>query len=34
LHPYKTQVIKELGKALDDPKKTVRKEAVEARTIW
>ncbi|KAJ3521011.1 hypothetical protein NMY22_g12497 [Coprinellus aureogranulatus] len=34
LHPYKAQVIKELGKALDDPKKAVRKEAVEARTNW
>ncbi|KAJ2934020.1 hypothetical protein H1R20_g3061, partial [Candolleomyces eurysporus] len=31
LHPYKAQVIKDLGKTLDDPKRAVRKEAVEAR---
>ncbi|CDO69761.1 hypothetical protein BN946_scf184766.g6 [Trametes cinnabarina] len=34
LHPQKATVIRELGKALDDPKKAVRKEAVEARTKW
>ncbi|OSD04782.1 ARM repeat-containing protein [Trametes coccinea BRFM310] len=34
LHPQKATVIRELGKALDDPKKAVRKEAVEARTNW
>ncbi|KAF5335990.1 hypothetical protein D9611_006343 [Ephemerocybe angulata] len=34
LHPYKAQVVRELGKALDDPKRAVRKEAVEARTNW
>ncbi|RXW13567.1 hypothetical protein EST38_g12284 [Candolleomyces aberdarensis] len=34
LHPYKAQVIKDLGKTLDDPKKAVRKEAVEARCVF
>lgn len=31
LHPYKASVLKELAKALDDPKRAVRKEAVNAR---
>ncbi|KAG2110359.1 ARM repeat-containing protein [Suillus discolor] len=31
LHPYKTRVLKELAKVLDDPKRAVRKEAVVAR---
>ncbi|KAK0501497.1 ARM repeat-containing protein [Armillaria luteobubalina] len=31
LHPYKSQVVKELAKVLDDPKRAVRKEAVDAR---
>ncbi|KAG0699928.1 RNAPII transcription regulator C-terminal-domain-containing protein, partial [Suillus ampliporus] len=31
LHPYKTRVLKELAKTLDDPKRAVRKEAVIAR---
>ena len=31
LHPYKAQVIRDLGKCLDDPKRDVRKEAVDAR---
>ncbi|KAG0700747.1 hypothetical protein DFH29DRAFT_608857 [Suillus ampliporus] len=31
LHPYKTRVLKELAKTLDDPKRAVRKEAVVAR---
>ncbi|KAI0642252.1 ARM repeat-containing protein [Trametes meyenii] len=31
LHPQKATVIRELGKVLDDPKRAVRKEAVEAR---
>ncbi|KAI0738521.1 ARM repeat-containing protein [Daedaleopsis nitida] len=31
LHPQKTTVIRELAKALDDPKRAVRSEAVEAR---
>lgn len=31
LHPQKTTVIRELAKALDDPKRVVRSEAVEAR---
>ncbi|KAI8996433.1 ARM repeat-containing protein [Trametes punicea] len=34
LHPQKATVIRELAKALDDPKRAVRKEAVEARTNW
>lgn len=34
LHPSKPTVIKELAKAVDDPKRTVRKEAVDARTAW
>lgn len=34
LHPYKTRVLKELAKVLDDPKRAVRKEAVIARTNW
>ncbi|KAG1780953.1 Dos2-interacting transcription regulator of RNA-Pol-II-domain-containing protein [Suillus placidus] len=34
LHPYKTRVLKELAKILDDPKRAVRKEAVIARTNW
>ena len=31
LHPYKHRVLKGLAKALDDPKRAVRKEAVDAR---
>jgi len=34
LHPQKPTVIRELAKVLDDPKRVVRKEAVEARTNW
>jgi DNA repair/transcription protein MET18/MMS19 len=34
LHPSKPTVIKELAKAVDDPKRAVRKEAVDARTAW
>jgi len=34
LHPCKSLVLRELNKALDDPKRSVRKEAVQARTIW
>jgi len=34
LHPQKATVIRELAKVLDDPKRAVRKEAVEARTNW
>jgi DNA repair/transcription protein MET18/MMS19 len=34
LHPYKPTVIRELAKVLDDPKRSVRKEAVDARTSW
>ena len=31
LHPHKASVIRELGKSLDDPRRPVRKEAVDAR---
>jgi DNA repair/transcription protein MET18/MMS19 len=31
LHPEKATVLRELSKALDDPKRAVRKEAVDAR---
>ena len=31
LHPYKPRVIRDLGNCLDDPKRDVRKEAVDAR---
>lgn len=31
LHPQKPTVLRELAKALDDPKRAVRKHAVEAR---
>ncbi|THH18072.1 hypothetical protein EW146_g2870 [Bondarzewia mesenterica] len=34
LHPQKQVVLRELGKALDDPKRVVRKEAVDARASW
>jgi len=34
LHPYKSTVLRELAKVLDDPKRSVRKEAVDARTNW
>ena len=33
LHPQKATVLRELAKALDDPKRAVRKEAVEARSV-
>ncbi|KZP01584.1 ARM repeat-containing protein [Calocera viscosa TUFC12733] len=34
LHPLKPTVISQLGKAVDDRKRSVRKEAVEARAKW
>ncbi|KAF9953728.1 hypothetical protein BGZ65_004497, partial [Modicella reniformis] len=34
LRPYKTRVLKELEKALDDRKRLVRREAVECRSQW
>ncbi|RDB23653.1 MMS19 nucleotide excision repair [Hypsizygus marmoreus] len=34
LHPCKSIVLRELAKVLDDPKRLVRKEAVDTRTIW
>lgn len=33
LHPHKVNVIRELQKALDDPKRAVRRAAVEARYV-
>ncbi|KAF8074920.1 Dos2-interacting transcription regulator of RNA-Pol-II-domain-containing protein [Lyophyllum atratum] len=34
LHPSKAIVLRELAKVLDDPKRSVRKEAVDTRTVW
>ncbi|TFK74969.1 ARM repeat-containing protein [Pluteus cervinus] len=34
LHPQKSHVVRELGKVLDDPKRVVRKEAVDARFTY
>ncbi|RUP43855.1 hypothetical protein BC936DRAFT_136627 [Jimgerdemannia flammicorona] len=34
LHPYKTQVLLELGQALDDNKRLVRRHAVDCRARW
>ncbi|KAH9479537.1 MMS19 nucleotide excision repair protein-like protein [Psilocybe cubensis] len=34
LHPHKATVLRELAKVLDDPKRAVRKQAVDARTNW
>ena len=34
LHPQKAMVLRELTKALDDPKRAVRKEAVDARFVY
>ncbi|KAL0067234.1 hypothetical protein AAF712_005804 [Marasmius tenuissimus] len=34
LHPHKATVLRELSNALDDPKRLVRREAVETRTTW
>lgn len=31
LHPYKSTVVRQLGFVLDDPKRAVRKEAVDTR---
>lgn len=33
VHPYKVNVVRELQKALDDPKRAVRRAAVEARYV-
>ena len=33
LHPQKATVLRELAKVLDDPKRLVRKEAVDARSV-
>ena len=33
LHAQKPTVLRELAKALDDPKRAVRKEAVDARSV-
>ncbi|GAA6016857.1 hypothetical protein JCM11491_001829 [Sporobolomyces phaffii] len=34
LHPHKATVLKQLGVAVDDPKKDVRRAAVECRSAW
>ncbi|KAJ7210442.1 ARM repeat-containing protein [Mycena pura] len=34
LHPCKADVLRELSEALDDPKRSVRREAVDAREVW
>lgn len=34
LHPYKVTVIRDLAKVVDDPKRAVRKEAVDTRSAW
>ncbi|EJD43759.1 ARM repeat-containing protein [Auricularia subglabra TFB-10046 SS5] len=34
LHPLKARVIRELGKLLDDSKRSIRKDAVDAREKW
>jgi DNA repair/transcription protein MET18/MMS19 len=34
LHPYASNVIKTIGLALDDKKRSVRKEAVDCREQW
>lgn len=34
LHTVKNKVLKELAKAIDDPKRTVRREAVACRSKW
>ncbi|KAJ7768459.1 ARM repeat-containing protein [Mycena metata] len=34
LHPVKAEVLRVLGEALDDPKRGVRREAVDAREVW
>ncbi|GLB41862.1 putative RNAPII transcription regulator C-terminal [Lyophyllum shimeji] len=34
LHPSKPTVLRELAKVLDDPKRSVRREAVDTRTVW
>lgn len=34
LHPVKTAVLKQLGRALDDKRRSVRKEAVDCRARW
>lgn len=33
LHPYRATVLRELSTVLDDPKRSVRKEAVDARYV-
>ncbi|KAJ7020638.1 ARM repeat-containing protein [Mycena alexandri] len=34
LHPVKAEALRVLGAALDDPKRAVRREAVDAREVW
>ena len=33
LHPHRAAVLRDLARALDDPKRAVRKEAVDARYV-
>ncbi|KAG8920842.1 hypothetical protein FRC00_009452, partial [Tulasnella sp. 408] len=34
LHPYKSNVLRQIGRALDDRNRSVRKVAVDAREVW
>jgi len=34
LHPLKANVLHQLGNALDDPKREVRRMAVDSRAVW
>lgn len=34
LHPHRNTVTRQLGKALDDPKREVRRMAVDTRAVW
>ncbi|CAK5283329.1 unnamed protein product [Mycena citricolor] len=34
LHPVKSEVLRALSKALDDPKRAVRRQAVDTREVW
>lgn len=34
LHPQKATILKELGKAVDDPRRDVRRAAVDCRSKW
>lgn len=34
LHPQKAMILKELGRAVDDPRRDVRRAAVDCRSKW